>query len=91
MSYITRVLSTMSRFGMRSLSRPFFHFLWFNLRAFRLASPPGGMRLPPEGEPCSLYDQQIKNGFCRVPVFTGSRGVPLRIHRIRVPGTLVFS
>ena len=55
MSYITRVLSTMSRFGMRSLNRPFSHFFWSNLSSFRLASPPGGMRLPPEGEPCTTY------------------------------------
>ena len=44
MSYITRVLSIMSRFGMRSLNRLFSHFFWFNLNAFRLASPPEGMR-----------------------------------------------
>ena len=31
MSYITRVISTMSRFGMRSLNRLFSHFFWFNL------------------------------------------------------------
>ena len=54
-SYITRVLSTMSRFGMRSLNRLYSHFFWFNLSAFRLASPPGGVRLPPEGEPCIIY------------------------------------
>ena len=54
MSYITRFLSTMSRFGMRSLNRLFSHFFWFNPSAFRLASPPGGMHLPPEGEPCIL-------------------------------------
>ena len=52
MCYITRVLSPMSRFGRRSLNRLFSHFFWFNLSVFRLASPPGGMRLPPEGEPC---------------------------------------
>ena len=46
----------MSRFGMRSLNRLFSHFFWFNLSAFRLASPPGGIRLPPEGDPCNLYD-----------------------------------
>jgi len=45
----------MSRFGMRSLNRLFSHFFWFNLSAFRLASPPGGMRLPPEGEPCQPH------------------------------------
>ena len=45
----------MSRFGMRSLNRLFSRFFWFNLSAFRLASPPGGMRLPPEVEPCTLY------------------------------------
>ena len=55
MSYITRVHSTMSRFGMRSLHRLFSHFFWFNLSAFRLAPPPRGMRLPPEGEPCFLH------------------------------------
>ena len=56
MSYITRVISTMSRFGRRTLNGLFSHFFWFNLSAFRLASPPGGMGLPPEGEPCILYD-----------------------------------
>jgi len=59
MSYITRVLSTMSRFGMRSLNRLFSHFFWFNLSAFRLASPPGGMRLPPEVEPCNTYIRDL--------------------------------
>ena len=60
MSFITRVLSTMSRFGMRSLYRLFFHFFWFNLSALRLVSPPGGMRLPPEGEPCTTYQYDLK-------------------------------
>ena len=45
----------MSRFVMRSLNRLFSHFFLFNLSAFRLASPPGGMRLPPEGEPCQPH------------------------------------
>ena len=33
----------------------FLIFFWFNLSAFRLAPPPRGMRLPPEGEPCFLH------------------------------------
>ena len=49
----------MSRFVMRSLNHLFSHSFWFNLSAFRLASPPGGMRLPPEGEPCMYYISEI--------------------------------
>ena len=79
----------MSRFGMRSLNRLFSHFFWFNLSAFRLASPPGGMRPPPEGEPCTThYDFDL---FCLFVRFsTGCRArSPGKSGRGPAPGSSV--